>query len=133
AARRPRFLARPVPHPRHRLPAHVRAAHEPDARALGALDASARHPLAHRGVERRPEGAKVAERPRGQAHHPGRLDAAVSALAHAVRLLALAALCMAAPFALAQAILAPGVERIELWPHVRVLSDPTRAASLEQV
>jgi diguanylate cyclase (GGDEF)-like protein len=32
----------------------------------------------------------------------------------------------------AQAVLTAGADRIDLWPHVRVLADPTRALGLEQ-
>jgi class 3 adenylate cyclase len=37
-----------------------------------------------------------------------------------------------APDAHAQAMLGPGVERIDLWPSVRVLADPSRALDVEQ-
>ena len=52
-----------------------------------------------------------------------------------LRLLALAALLAAAAAgheARAQATLAGGLERVDLWPHVRVLADPQRSVSLEE-
>ena len=50
------FLDLAAHHARDRLSAHVRAAHEPDARALGAGAAAPRHPRAHRQLGPGPEG-----------------------------------------------------------------------------
>ena len=51
------------------------------------------------------------------------------------RALMLVALACAASWmpARAQALLAPEVESVDLWPHVRVLSDPSRSLTVEQV
>lgn len=49
-----------------------------------------------------------------------------------IRLLALLCVCWIAPLAHAQATLTGQVDRIDLWPHVRVLSDPKRTVSLEE-
>jgi diguanylate cyclase (GGDEF)-like protein len=56
----------------------------------------------------------------------------MSPVLRALRWLLLAAACLAQGAA-AQAVLSKQAERVDLWPHVRVLSDPTRAATLEEV
>jgi diguanylate cyclase (GGDEF)-like protein len=50
-----------------------------------------------------------------------------------LRWLAFVAIALAAPLAFAQAVLSGAVDRVELWPYVRVLSDPSRGAGVEQV